>query len=291
METIADFQCGCAERPSWVEETQKLYFTDVDAPAIYCYDARTRRAEQVYRGKDVVGGMTVHEDGRLLLFMAGGAIRLWSRDHIETVRAGVEGEEQSRFNDVLADPKGRVFCGTMPAGDRGQGRLYRWDPDGSVHLLLEQAGLPNGMGFSPDLKWFYFTNTQARTIERFSYSLESGEISNPSVLVQLDEDEGNPDGLAVDDEGCLWSAHFGGHRLARYSAGGEKISHIDLPMAENPTCPVFAGEGSSTLYLTTAGGGHRPEAGTAAGAVLQTRVSARGGAVYRSRWTGQAQKS
>jgi len=25
---IADFQCGCAERPTWIEKTKKLCFTD-----------------------------------------------------------------------------------------------------------------------------------------------------------------------------------------------------------------------------------------------------------------------
>lgn len=284
IDTIADFECGCAERPTWDPEQGKLYFTDVDSPALYCFDMETQESEQVYQGEDVVGGLTLNQDGRLLLFMVKGAVRLWSpKGDLETVLEGIKGEEKSRFNDVIADPEGRVFCGTMPTEDR-EGRLYRLDTDGSLHVILKEAGMPNGMGFSPDLKWFYFTNTNARTIQRFTYHQESGDVTEPKVLVAIPEGEGNPDGLAVDSEGCLWSARYGGHKVVRYSPEGEQLSEIALPMAENPTCPLFAGPELSTMYLTTAGGGYRPQAGTAAGAVLRVTTNTKGKPEYRSRF-------
>lgn len=277
----ADFACGCAERPTWHPQEETLYFTDVDNPAVYAYHPASGQARQVYHGPDIVGGMTLHEDGRLLFFMAGGAIRLFHPEsqRMETLLEGIEAEQNSRFNDVIADPKGRVFGGTMPTEDR-PGRLYRFDPDGTLHTVLDRAGLPNGMGFSPDLKTFYFTDTQARTVERFDYDLESGALSNRRPLIHCADEPGNPDGLAVDRQGNLWSAFFGGHRLVSYSPEGKEIERVDLPMAENPTCPLLVGEG--TLYLTTAGGPHRPQAGEAAGALLRTAVSARPGPIFRS---------
>lgn len=278
----ADFACGCAERPVWHPKDETLYFTDVDNPAVYAYHAASGQARQVYHGPDIVGGMTLHEDGRLLFFMAGGAIRLFQPEsqRLETLLEGIEGEENSRFNDVIADPRGRVFGGTMPTDDR-PGRLYRFDPDGTLHTVLEQAGLPNGMGFSPDLKTFYFTDTEARTIEQFDYDFESGELSHRRPLVDCTDDEtGSPDGLAVDSAGNLWSAFYGGHRLVAFSPEGKPIQRIELAVAENPTCPLLVGEG--TLYLTTAGGPHRPQAGEAAGALLHIAVSARPGPTFRS---------
>lgn len=283
IEVVADLECGCGERPTWLADSGLLYFTDVDNPALYCFDSTSGETRQVYHGEDVIGGLTLHEDGRLLLFKARGAICLWSESGgEETLLEGIEGEEESRFNDVFADPAGRVFCGTMPAQER-PGRLYRWDPDGTLNVLLEEAGMPNGMGLSPDLRWFYRTDTEARTIYRHSYDLGSGTLGPAEVLVPPSDADGNPDGLAIDDEGCLWSAQYGGHRLARYAPDGREMSHLPLPMAENPTCPAFAGAGSSTLYLTTAGGGYRPAAGTAAGALLRVNMPVRGGPVYCSR--------
>ncbi len=281
IDTVADFACGCGERPTWHPETRTLYFTDVDSPAVYAFEAETGMARKVYSGADIVGGMTLHHDGRLLLFMSRGAVCLWTPgdNAMETVLDGIEGEEESRFNDVIADPKGRVFGGTMPVGER-PGRLYRWDPDGTIRLVLEEAGLPNGMGFSPDLSTFYFTDTQARTIDAFWYDQDSGDLSERRTLVKLKDEAGNPDGLAVDSRGDLWSAHYGGHRLVRYSAQGEELARIDLPMVENPTCPVIVENG--TLYLTSAGGGYRPQAGEAAGALLRLQVEAEPGRTFCS---------
>lgn len=281
IETVADFECGCGERPTWHPEKQTLYFTDVDHPELFAFEPASGNSTRVYEGDEIVGGMTLHHDGRLLLFMSGGAIRLWrpGEEGMETLLEGIEGEETSRFNDVLADPQGRVFGGTMPTDER-PGRLYRFDPDGSLHLILERAGLPNGMGFSLDLLTFYFTDTDARTIDAFDYDHQSGALTNRRTLVDDFSEPGNPDGLAIDADGNLWSALYGGHRLVCYSPAGKLLQQIELPMAENPTCPLLTGGG--TLYLTTAGGGHRPQAGAAAGALLRLQVGVEPGPSYRS---------
>ena len=283
IEIVADFACQCAERPTWDPAGQCVYYTDNETTHLFRYDARSGKAEKVYDGDTVVGAMTLHQDGRLLLFMAAGKIALWRPGaDLEVLLEGIEGEEGSRFNDVVADPSGRVYCGTMPDGDR-PGRFYRWDPDGQLHLILEEAGMPNGMGFSPDLRWFYLTNTVARTIERFRYHPPTGELSERETLIAFAEGGGDPDGLAVDDEGCLWSALYGGGALVRHSPDGREMSRIELPMVNNPTCPVFAGEGSSVMYVTSAGGPDRPQAGSAAGALLKLEAPARGQKAYRSR--------
>ncbi len=278
---LADFRCGCGERPTWHPESRTLYFTDVDRPAVYAYDTTSGIASKVYHEDDIVGGMTLHHDGRLLLFMSRGAIRLFSPADggMETLLEGIEGEEESRFNDVLADPQGRVFCGTMPSQDR-PGRLYRWDPDRTLHTVLNEAGLPNGMGFSPDLSTFYFTDTQARTIDAFDYSRESGALSRRRTVVPPPQEPGNPDGLAVDSEGNLWSAQFGGSRLVCYSPQGQELSRVELPMAENPTCPLIGEAGA--VYLTTAGGDYRPQAGDSAGALLRLSLDIEPAPTYRS---------
>jgi D-xylonolactonase len=286
IEIVADFACRCAERPTWDPEAAQLYFTDNETTHLFRYDQRSGQAEKVYDGPLLVGAMTLHEDGRLMLFMARGAIALWQPGtELEILLESIAGEEESRFNDVLADPAGRVYCGTMPVGKR-PGRLYRWDPDGTLQVVLEQCGMPNGMGFSPDLRWFYFTNTTARTIERFRYHADSGDLTDRTVLIALAKGQGDPDGLAVDDEGCLWSALYGGGCLVRHSPEGKELSRVALPMASNPTCPVFAGEGSATLYVTTAGGPARPESGKAAGALLRLQVAAKGQKAFRSRQSG-----
>ena len=69
-------------------------------------------------------------------------------------------ERETRFNDVIADPEGRVFCGTMPTQARN-GRLYRLDRDASLHLVLEDIGSSNGMGFTARPQGLYYTDSRA----------------------------------------------------------------------------------------------------------------------------------
>ena len=47
-----------------------------------------------------------------------------------------------RFNDVIADPEGRVFAGTI-GQDRERGGLYRVDTDGTVTSLFKGSGCSN----------------------------------------------------------------------------------------------------------------------------------------------------
>jgi D-xylono/L-arabinono-1,4-lactonase len=278
LEIVADFACSCGEGPLWHPDEKKLYWTDVDDGVMFSYDPAKDEADEVYKGP-VVGGMTLNGDGRLLLFMQGGAIALWSPGKApETVIEGIPEEKDSRFNDVIADPQGRVFCGTMPSGDR-PGRLYRLDPDGKLEKLLDAAGQPNGMAFSPDGQYFYITDTQARTIDRYNYDAQTGSISERENLITVPMNEGVPDGLTVDAHGFLWSARWDGACIVRYDAAGNEMNRIMFPV-QNVTSLTFVEE---TVYVTTAGGKHRPEAGEKAGALFRFHGPVSGIAEFRSR--------
>ena len=81
-----------------------------------------------------------------------------------------------RFNDVIADPSGRVFAGTI--GEHPKGGLYRLDLDGTITKMFDGTGCSNGMGFSPDTKTFYWTCSTTRRIFQFDFDAESGALSN-----------------------------------------------------------------------------------------------------------------
>ena len=54
--------------------------------------------------------------------------------------------DMARFNDVIADPEGRVYAGTI-GKTRESGGLYRVERDLSVTCLWKGTGCANGMGF------------------------------------------------------------------------------------------------------------------------------------------------
>ncbi|MBD2054936.1 SMP-30/gluconolactonase/LRE family protein [Oculatella sp. FACHB-28] len=262
---LVDCQCENAEGPLWHPIEQCLYWTDIPAGHLYRYDPITNTSEQIYEGEPV-GGLTIQVDGSLLLFKARGAIARWHNGKITTIIEQLEEERETRFNDVIADPAGRVFCGTMPTPDR-LGRLYRLDPDGSLTKLLEGIGVSNGMGFTLDRKQLYYTDSPTRKIYLFDYDQATGAISNQRVHIETPESEGVPDGMTIDAAGYLWSARWDGGHLFRYAPDGTEVLRIPFP-AKKITSVTFGGTDYITIYVTTAGGDNRAEEGSGAGAVF-----------------------
>ncbi len=281
-ELIADYACQTGEGPLWHPDEKRLYWVDIPQGRMFRYDPATGEHEQCYQGEQI-GGFTIQEDGALLLFMERGAIKTWRDGQMETLVEEIPDERGTRFNDVCADPEGRVFCGTMPAPDR-PGRLYRMDPDGSLRIVLDGIGCSNGIGFTPDLRGMYYTDSPTKSISLFDYDRGTGEITNRRVFAQVADGpaEGVPDGMTVDAEGYVWSARWGGHCVVRYAPDGTEVQRITLPPSKVSSV-TFGGGNYSQMYLTTAGGNVKDEDGPEAGALYRVDAGVRGVAEFRSR--------
>ncbi|NPV07605.1 MAG: SMP-30/gluconolactonase/LRE family protein [Anaerolineae bacterium] len=277
---VADTRCVCGENPLWHPMTRKVYWTDIPRGHLYSYDPATGEHQRIYEG-DVVGGFTIQQDGSLLLFMARGTVKLWRGGFFIPVIEEIPAERESRFNDVIADPVGRVFCGTMPT-EAGPGRLYLLDVDGTLRLVLKGVETSNGLGFSPDRKSLYYTDSGKREIYRFTYHLGSGAISHRQLFVRVPEGEGVPDGMTVDAEGYVWSARWDGGCLVRYTPEGEEERRIEFP-ARKVSSVTFGGDDYKDMYVTTAGGEDRETEGPGAGALFRLRLGIRGVPEFPSR--------
>ena len=278
-ELIADYACNTGENPLWHPLEKRLYWCDIPNGRIFRYDPASGDHEPCYEGRPV-GGFTIQRDGSLLLFMDRGTIGIWRGGEFTEIVAEIETERQSRFNDVIADPAGRVFCGTM-SGPEGKGRLYRLDTDGSLHVILEGIGCSNGMAFTLDQKGFYYTDSFAHEIYLFDYNAEDGSISNQRVFARFAESDGSPDGATLDAEGRLWSALWDGASIVRLNTDGMIERRIALP-ARKVSSLAFGGADYSDLYITTAGGDTREQDGAVAGALFRLRGQSRGVADFFS---------
>ena len=273
LEMIADYNCVTGEGPLWHPGEQRLYWADIPTGRMFRYDSASGSHEQFYEG-EVVGGFTIQEDGALLLFMAKGAVALWRDGELGYIIEEIPDERESRFNDVIADPAGRVFCGTMPTQDR-LGRLYRLDTNGTLTKLLDEIGCSNGMGFTPDRKQMYYTDSTELEIYLFDYDGNTGTITNQRVFVQTPEGEGVPDGMTVDAEGYVWSARWDGSCLVRYAPDGAEDRRIQFP-AKKVSSVTFGGEDYTDIYVTTAGGANKEEEGSGAGALFRLNPGIQG---------------
>ena len=273
-ELIADYQCHTGENPLWHPREQRVYWTDIPRGKLFRYDPATGKHEQCYSGAPV-GGFTLQADGALLLFMERGAIAKWRGGQLDYVVEEISDERESRFNDVIADPAGRVFCGTMPTPTR-PGRLYRLDTDGSLHLVLEGIGVSNGMGFTLDRQHMYYTDSVAHHIYLFNYDEGTGALTHQRVWLRTPEGAGEPDGMTVDAEGYVWSARWGGSALYRYTPDGVEERRIEFP-AKKVSSVVFGGSDLSDLYVTTAlYDGTKADEGAGAGALFRLPLGLRG---------------
>jgi D-xylono/L-arabinono-1,4-lactonase len=284
---IADVDCITGEGPLWHPEEKVVYWVDIPTGRLYKYDPATEEHELLAQGP-AIGGFTLQEDGQLLLFMAQGKVALWDprkgpNQEIRVLIEEIPAERDTRFNDVIADPGGRVFCGTMPTSDR-PAHLYRLDRDGTLTLLLDDVGLSNGMGFTPDRKGFYYTDTRKHTISYFDYDEATGAITNPRVFAQVPEEpgEGHPDGMTVDAEGNVWSARWDGHCMVKYSPEGAELDRIMFPVPK-VSCVTFGGEEYTDMYVTTASANQRATEGPFAGSLFHLNLGVRGVPEFRSR--------
>src|SRR5690606_16247137 len=105
----------------------QIYWADIPNGRIFRFDPASGKHEKIYDG-EVVGGFTLQADGKLLLF-GDHSISLLEDDGSLRVLTRDVPAETGRFNDVLADPEGRVFAGTMGQGGDLSGGVFRVDLD------------------------------------------------------------------------------------------------------------------------------------------------------------------
>ncbi|MHC4445117.1 MAG: SMP-30/gluconolactonase/LRE family protein [Planctomycetota bacterium] len=276
LEPVANYHCKTGENPLWDHKQQILYWTDIPNGRLFKYHAPTSQHQQIYTGEPV-GGFTLQTDGSLLLFQVNKFSRFSPDGRLQTLVADID-PDMARFNDVIADPEGRVYAGTI-GRNKESGGVYRVDLDGTVTNLFKGTGCSNGMGFSPDLKHFYWTCSTTRRIFRFNYHQDSGELTDRKIIITVGKNEGVPDGLTVDTEGNLWSARWDGYAIYKYSPTGELLLKIKFPVAKVSSL-TFGGPNLDQLYVTTAGGSN--QSNTPDGTLYRLKVPAIGKLEFHS---------
>lgn len=280
---LVDVPCRLGEGPNWHPDEKKLYWTDIEGRSIYRVDPENPSSLEQFEIGRRVGGFTLEKDGRWALMLDEGGLALWSPgNELDYIHSSIPTEEHTRFNDVIAGPRGEIYAGTMQSGGQA-GRLYRIDPGGDLNIVREPVRTPNGMGFSPDRRLFYFIDTPDGVVYAYDYLADSPEtLVEPRVFIEMERD-GHPDGMTVDNEGNLWIAFWGGYRVECFSPDGKLLHHFELPV-ENVTSLVLV---ENRAYVTSASGHERPGRGELAGSVFTFEIPTLGVPEFRSNLAGR----
>jgi sugar lactone lactonase YvrE len=181
-------------------------------------------------------------------------------------------DERLRMNEGACDPDGRFYCGSMAYDKQpGAAALYRLDPDGSVHAVLENVTVSNGLDWSPDGSLAYYNDTDTGRVDIFDYEPEAG-LSGRRPFV---ETEARPDGLTVDAEGGVWVALSNAGAVRRYTADGALDDVVELPVTKVTAC-AFGGPRLDELFITTSRAGLDTGAEPAAGSLFRALPSVTG---------------
>ncbi len=252
VQCLSDSRSLLGEGPCWSPRDGALYWVDILTPSIHRYDTTTGHDTETKLGAMVslaipkaTGGLLVATPGGLMTF-DDATKRLTPLCHPESDRPS------NRYNDGKCDRMGRLWVGSLDMGTAAnRGNLFRVEADGTWKKMDTGFTVANGLGWSPDNKRMYFTDSIRHTIYVYDFDLLSGSISNRRNFVTLSAGDGTPDGLTVDQEGCLWVAVWDAWRISRYSPSGEELLRIRMPVPR-PTSCCFGGPDLDTLYVTSA---------------------------------------
>ena len=238
------------EGPSWDARAGVLWWVDIHNHRVHRLDPATG-ADTAWEVGETVGCAVPAADGRVLLALRRGLALLdpetGGTERLATLLPDRPG---LRLNDGKCDARGRLWVGSM-SPEPGGAALFRCDPDGSVREVEGGLTLSNGLGWSPDGRTFYLTDSAEKVIHAYDFGVEAGELSGRRVFADLSGSEPTPDGLAVDAEGCVWSAQWDGGCIVRFAPDGREAGRVALPVPR-PTSCAFGGPDGAELYVTSA---------------------------------------
>jgi sugar lactone lactonase YvrE len=252
LEIVAQDRNLCGEAPLWDAAGERLLWVDLGGNLVYEYLPGSGAKRILQNGLMVSGLALNHAEGLVLAGATGIHLRAASGE-VRPLLSRHQGEALF-FNDILADPSGRLYAGTLYWGANGlekHGKLYLVEGSGAARVVDEGIEIANGLGLSPDDRTLYFADSARRVIHAYDVDPVTGDLSRKRDFVRIPREEGLPDGLTVDRDGFVWCAQWYGGQVVRYDPDGKVERRIPLPVSQVSSV-AFGGEDLGDLYITTA---------------------------------------
>jgi sugar lactone lactonase YvrE len=223
---------------------------------------------------EAVGGLVPHADGGLVVSARTVSV-LEPQGDQRVVSQPVGGWG---FNDSVTDADGNLFVGMhgeQPTGEAPAvtASLWKLSRGGEATMCYDGIQMTNGVGLSPDGSRLYHNDTTPRTVWVSDISADGLPIDRRAFF---ELNEGGPDGMAMDESGCVWIAAITAGRVVRVTPDGKEDLTVETP-SKWVASLCFGGPDGRDLYVVTFGG--EPYDPERSGAVYRTRVAASGAPV------------
>lgn len=264
------------EGPLWRPAESRLWFSDVVGNVLRAVtpDGQVEVLMENAGGNSTApagsyigsNGLLADQDGTVLMVQHFNrqVVRIGADMKTTVVVDRYQGKRLNSPNDLAFGPGHALYFTDPPFGLVGQDEdpakelafngVYRY-ADGTLTAIITDLGRPNGIGFSPDQRTMYVSNTEEARKVVMAYDVDpAGGISNGRVFVDATADTapGMPDGLKVDAQGNVYATGPGGVWVI--SPEGRHLGTIQAPeVAAN----CAWGEDGHTLYLTAETGIYR----------------------------------
>jgi len=259
-ELIVDARNAVGECPVWVPEENALYWVDIPAGGLQRWSAETGHVH-AWRAPQMLACIARHRDGGWVAGMESGFFHLHPHNDgslDSNLLAPVEhARTDMRLNDGRCDRQGRFWAGSMVlnmGANAADGTLYRYSAGQRGPLEAQLSGfiVPNGLGFSPDGRTMYLSDSHplVQQIWAFDYDTDSGTPSNRRLFVDMNQFAGRPDGAAVDAEGCYWICANDAGLIHRFTPDGRLDRSLAVPVKKPSMC-AFGGSRLDTLFVTS----------------------------------------
>jgi sugar lactone lactonase YvrE len=251
-ELVLDAKAQLGEGALWQAEEQRLYWVDIEGKTLHIFDPASGEDREIQVGQRI-GTVVPTADGQVLVALQNGIHRLNPATGQMRFVTNPLPNADMRFNDGKCDPFGRFWVGSMHLEQKERAAsLYRMEADGSMEEVLQGITVSNGLVWSQDQQTMFYIDSPTRKIQAFDFEPGSGALSGRRIVAEVPKEAGYPDGMAIDAEGKLWVAHWGGNAVIRWDpANGQMMQKIIVPAPHVTSC-AFGGKQLETLYITTA---------------------------------------
>ena len=246
MTAVSRHRCILGESPLWDEKTETMWWVDIKAKTLLQVTFGTLTEYRISIRPSAIGLTNTEQ----LIVAGDNGLYLYNPENDAlTLLTTIPEPTSNRTNDGKVGPDGAFWFGTMDDAEKDiSGALYSYHPKRGLQKHLDGIKISNTFAWSPDGTQMYFADSAQQTIWRMAFNAETGELGAREEFVSLKGTDCYPDGSAMDANGCLWNAQWGGSRVVQYAPDGTMMKTFNFPTSQITSC-AFVG---TKLLVTTA---------------------------------------